>query len=594
MNRRWWLLAAALVPLALASSIVGLRNGFVYDDVYVVFNNNAVHSLHGWWRLFAQSYWPPEWGGDGYRPVTILAFAVEWVVGRGSPTLFHAVNIALYCAIVVAVFRFACAMLPTAAAWLTAALFAVHPVHVEAVANTVGQSELLVALPFVLAVVLYLRGRARATGERILGAGAIAAITLLYAFGIFAKEHAIVLPAVLLALEATIVADARQLRVRFVRLRPFMLLLALVGTACLAARFTVKGGQFSGFQPFVVFQALDLTYVNRVLTMIGVVPQWVRLLLWPARLSSEYAPPFVDVAQGPSVGQIPGLLLLVGILGLAIALYRRRAQSREAAVACFGIAWFCITILPSSNLVFPAGFIITERTLFLPSVGAMLALGALASFTYERLSQMRSPGTMRVTRVVAATCVAAIVAAAAWRSGIRTTVWRTNESLFKQAILDAPDSYRAHYMLGAYFFERKLVLDGEREYRRAMRLFPYDPYMSYNLAQNYVDHRMCEPALPVYEWAFALRPTIGGGRGRNNYAACLLAMKQPAKAREQALIGMRLGGASLERLRAIVAAADSALGRGGQNVRPSARASEPPSGTTRDRKVPRLVQKTAL
>ena len=58
-RRRWWLLAGSLLLIAVAASGIGIRNGFAYDDVYVIKQNRAVHSLHAWWKLFARSYWPP-------------------------------------------------------------------------------------------------------------------------------------------------------------------------------------------------------------------------------------------------------------------------------------------------------------------------------------------------------------------------------------------------------------------------------------------------------------------------------------------------------------------------------------------------------
>jgi hypothetical protein len=112
-------------------------------------------------------------------------------------------------------------------------------------------------------------------------------------------------------------------------MRPLLLWQALVAVLYLAARATVKGDNIAGFQPFIVFQALDLSYVNRVLTMLGVVPEWLRLLLWPAHLTTEYAPPYIDVAQGPSVVQLPGLFLLIGILGLGVALWKQRSACRR-------------------------------------------------------------------------------------------------------------------------------------------------------------------------------------------------------------------------------------------------------------------------
>ena len=89
----WWLLAAVLLVLVAISSGVGIRNGFTYDDVYVIQQNGIVHSLHEWWRLFARSYWPRTYGGDGYRPITMLAFAAITVPPNPiAPSVTNATN----------------------------------------------------------------------------------------------------------------------------------------------------------------------------------------------------------------------------------------------------------------------------------------------------------------------------------------------------------------------------------------------------------------------------------------------------------------------------------------------------------------------
>jgi hypothetical protein len=552
---RWWLLAALLLVLVVASSGRGIFNDFTYDDVYVIKQNGTVHSLHQWWKLFAKSYWPKFYGSDGYRPITMLAFATEWVLGNGSAWSFHAANIALYGAITVSVFSLATLLLPLRAAWLVAAVFAVHPVHVEAVANIVGQSELWVALFLLIAVITYLRPRL--TGE-VPSVRARLGVCLCYALGLFAKEHAIVLPALLVAIELFLARDSRSPRARLALVRPMILWLTLVAVLYLAARAAVKHGEISGFQPFIVFQALDLSYGNRVLTMIGVVPEWVRLLLWPARLSTEYAPPYVDVAQGPSVVQLPGLLLLVGIIGLGVVLWKRRSV---AAVASFGIAWLCLTLLPTSNFIIPAGIILAERTLFLPSVGALLALGAAVSWLAARLATVQRNDVVRGLRLVAVALVVTILTAGTWRSITRTPVWHDNERLFSQAVVDAPQSYRAHYMLGAWMFETKRKKEGEHSYRRALALFPYDPFMSYNLALQYQMSGMYAAAIPLYRWTFDLAPHFREGEGRENFAICLASVNQVTEAREQAFIAMQYGGARLKDLRRIVQFSDSVLGK---------------------------------
>ena len=552
---RWSVLALSLLLLVGLSSGIGIHNGFTYDDVEVIKRNGEIHTLHRWWTLFAHSYWPRAYGGDGYRPLTMIAFATQWVIGGGEAWVFHATNIALYGAVTVAVFWLASMILPVGAAWLVAAFFAVHPVHVEAVASTVGQSELWVAVLLVPAMAIYLRRCLTSTALSLRDA---VAICVCYTLGLFAKEHAIVLPALIIAAEVLLGSDRRPLRQRLVSIRPLVLCLILLGTLYLAARSAVKGGDISGFQPFVVFQTLDLSYANRVLTMIGVVPQWIRLLLWPARLTTEYAPPDLDIAQGPSLVQFPGLLLLVGILGLAVVLWKRRGLG---AVASFGIAWFCITLLPSSNFIIPAGIIIAERTLFLPSLGALLAIGALAVWIARRVEALRSSALRRNVSVMSFAATAGILIAAGARSATRTLVWHDNDRLFTQGIIDAPDSYRAYYMLGARKFEAGDKRNGERAYRHAMALFPYDPFMAYNFALQYQLRGAYEAAIPLYEWAFGLDPKLRGGQGRGNLAICYANANRPAEAREQALLAMRSGGAPLWQLRRVLQYSDSLLGK---------------------------------
>jgi hypothetical protein len=518
----WWVLALVIALLALAASANSVVNGFTYDDGDVILHSERIHSLHRWWREFGRTYWEEQWGGDGYRPLSILAFRAEWVVGSGSPSVFHAVNVALHVATSVVVFWLACALLPLNAAWIAAALYSVHPVHVEAIANVVGQSELWVAFLVTLAVGLYVHGRRR---------GAITlrrwiAIGVLYAAACLFKEHGIVLPAILLLAELTVVLDSAPLTRRLVAVRPAMLALAAIGLTYLWARSRVVVGGGAGFVPYIAFQVLKFSAGDRVLTMIGAAPEWLRLLLWPARLIAEYSPPALEIAQGPSITQLPGLLVLIGILGLIVVCWRR------SPVTSFGLAWLVVALLPASNFLIPAGFIIAERTLLLPSAGAIIAVASAVPWIYAHLEQRRA------LRAVAAFGVVLLLALGLGRSYTRNRVWHDNDTLFRQTVLDAPESYHAHYILGTHLFENRRLREGEVHYRRALELFPYDHVLIFALANQYRHIGKCDAAIPLFRSAFSIAPTYKAGL--LELSECLL-YKDPFESKRVALLAVRLG-----------------------------------------------------
>jgi hypothetical protein len=536
---RTWAIAA----LALASSAIGARNWFTYDDRYVVELNPIMHSLNRWWTVFGQSYWPRNYGGDGYRPITILAFKIETAIGGGIPVVFHLVNILLYAVCCVLAYHVARRMLPDWAAWLSAALFAVHPVHVEAVAGVVGQSELLVAASLLSAMLLYLRDRASGP----LRPSTFALIALMYAVACLSKEHGIVLPALLAAAELLLVHSSQSLMERARRLRPFYLVLTLIAVSFVAARALVLADHgLGGFQPFTPFSALHVTGAQRVLTALGVVPEWVRLLFWPARLSAEYGPPGIEIVQSPGIEQLPGLLILIATLALGVVLRRREP------VISFGIAVVCITLLPSSNFLIPAGIVLAERTLFLPSLGAMLIVGAVA-VRLAAYVRARSPNPRPFAIAAGVTCGAVLLTGAA-RSSNRTRVWHDNDYLFNQSVVDSPDAYRAHYMLGAWSFENQRFRLGESEYRKALSLFPYDPSVSYTLAEQYRKLGACAPAIPLYEAVFAIEPRFP--MGHTALVSCLMNERRLDQARSEALVGLS-AGASLPIMRRVIFVVDS-------------------------------------
>src|SRR5690606_33726767 len=105
----------------------------------------------------------------------------------------------------------------------------------------------------------------------------------------------------------------------------------------------------------------------RAQTVLGVIPEWGRLLVWPASLQADYGPPQIPIGGPFEARHLLGLGILVAwALSLWITI---RLRLRLIAI---GLAWIPVALSPVSNLLFPTGILLAERTLFLPSVGIAL------------------------------------------------------------------------------------------------------------------------------------------------------------------------------------------------------------------------------
>jgi protein O-mannosyl-transferase len=543
MTRRDRLALAAVMLLALAATVTSLGHDYTFDDVYVIRNNARVHALGAIWKLFGQTYWPPQLGGDGYRPVVMVLFTLQWVAGGGASWVFHLGNIVLAVATSVAVFWCARAMLPPAGAWVAAALFAVHPVHVEVTGNLVGQSELLVALFLSLAVGHYVRVRR----SRVPGWRDSAIILTLFALALLSKEHAIVLPALLVAAELTVVRDRRwRSDARAARdLRLLALSSGLVVAVYLYVRSLVQK-DIAGFVPFPVFRFLKMDALDRIGMMMTEIPRIAQLLVFPTRLSGDYSPAEVHIPQGFEASILPGLMICAGVLALAIALRRR------SPVASFGLWWLMLSYLPVSNLIIPAGFITAERTLFSPSIGIVLVAGAAFEWARARDRVAHRRGALAAVGVLLALGMA--------RSIDRQRVWKNNDVFFDQLVRDQPNGYRAHFLRGRQVGSRDRLRETELEYRRAIRLFPYDVSMTLVIASDYHRAGMCAPAVALLRWSYAVEKDITDGRYQ--YVDCLAKLGRWNESREAALDGLRYVDVRQSKgLRRQLASADSALGR---------------------------------
>ncbi|HEY7636072.1 MAG TPA: tetratricopeptide repeat protein [Gemmatimonadales bacterium] len=508
-----------MVFLALGSSFPSLMNGFAFDDLPVIVQDGRIHELQNPWHFFTQPYWGPPAPPALYRPLTSLAFGLQWKLGGGSALLYHAVNVVLYCVVCLAVYHLAVALLGAMAGWWSAALFAVHPVHTEAVANSVGQSELWSGLLVILAVLFYVR--ARAGGE--LGARDIMVLALLYLAACCFKEHAIILPALLVIVELIPCRSSLSTTLWRRDLRSLWCALAVVAV-CFWAAHAIVLGNLAGDRPNWTFWGMTLR--DRLYTMLAIVPEWLRLLLLPARLKVEYLPQEIHRAYVFGTPQLLGALMAAGIGALAVV------AARQIPVFTFGAAWTAATLLPVSNVIVPSGVVLAERTLFLPSIGALMAAGALLLWI---AGQKETPSVLR-RRLMTAAGVAVLAAGLA-RSVVRQPVWRSTQTFHDQLLLDAPDSYRAHWIRGQRLLAAHDAAEGEKELARALELFPDDPRLLAEVADRYRGSNRCAEAINLYRHSLEID---GRSYLRRRLIGCLVRLDRLAEAQQE--VGEALAG----------------------------------------------------
>jgi tetratricopeptide (TPR) repeat protein len=262
--------------------------------------------------------------------------------------------------------------------------------------------------------------------------------------------------------------------------------------------------------------------------MLGTVPEWVRLFIWPAHLRADYAPQEFDAATRFAAPQLLGLLwlLLAGLSGVA-------ARRRHPAIT-FGIAWTAVALLPVSNLLVPTGVLLAERTLLLPSIGVVIAVAGLAVPVWSHLRL-----TSRPLAWGALAGVTAVLAAGAARSADRQAAWRDTPAVLTQLVQDAPLDYRAWLMYGGHLRQAGRVPEAKQAMLRAASLYRRDGRVYEDLGQLIRFESGCARAIPIFRHGLALDPGLPNARGR--LYVCLLEQGDTTEAMTIAAEGARRG-----------------------------------------------------
>ncbi|MGE3166839.1 MAG: hypothetical protein AB7O52_18190 [Planctomycetota bacterium] len=427
-----------------ALGLCTIPGDFVFDDITIVENNPRLEPLTAIPRLFVDNYWGDFAQGGIYRPLTLATFAVERALwGNGSAAGYHVTNALLYggCAAALAYLAMALGWGARLAAGV-GVLFALHPIHVEAVAPLVGRSELGAGLLVLLAIAIEARDDSRRgawrpalwTGVTIAGA-------------LFFKETGVAAVPVLLLLpfvRATLASMRPGVRSSW---REWW----QQGVSRLAGRWRtgvavgVALGVWASLRAVALDQPPDpVGVLNNVLSERGTIARWAGALavslnyhakvLWPWPLCADYS--FAALDPTTSLTSPTSLLGLATWLALAATIIWGLRTAPRISLA---LGLYVAALLPVSNLLIPIGTIFGERLLFLPSAGALLALGA--AYAYGSVRSAR--GTRIATGVVVAAGLLGLVGFL-----VRVADWRSELTITEAMVRVQPMSAKAHGKFG--------------------------------------------------------------------------------------------------------------------------------------------------
>ncbi len=452
---------------------VGAHEFIDFDDDRYVFRNTRVLDGLSWqdvrWALTAMEV-------SNWHPLTWLSHLVDGELYGSSARGHHLTNLAFHVANSVLLFLALLRM--TSALWrsaLVAALFALHPLHVESVAWVSERKDVLSTFFWWLALWLY-AGYARSPNP-----GRYLAVLLAFALGLMAKSMLVTLPFTLLLLDywplRRLASERRSLGRLCLEKLPFFVLAAVVSALTVAAQRT--GDAIISMQRF----PLDVRLGNALVAYAS----YLLKTVWPFPLAAYYPHP-VEIPLGPVLGS--ALLLVV----LSIGVVRLR---RGHPYLLVGWGWYLGTLVPVIGLVQVGAQAMADRYTYVPLVGIFIIL---AWGGHELSAHWRNRERARVALAAGALCA---LTACTW---LQTARWRDTVTLFKHTLEVTQRNPMAHGILGTALGRRGEVDESIVHYRAALRLRPGLAEAHNNLGIALFRKGELDEAVEHYREALSLKP----------------------------------------------------------------------------------------
>jgi protein O-mannosyl-transferase len=458
----------AIFLIAFGLYLYSASFGFVLDDAIVItdnmFTQEGVSGIDGiltkdtFFGFFKEAGKENVVSGGRYRPFTLVLFAIMYSVFGKSAMPYHLLTILLYAATCWMIFQCLRLCLRTpdqeeqpksiAIAAITALLFAVHPVHVEVVANIKGCDEIMSLLGSIGALYLTILAYDKKQMKLALAA------SLVFLTGLFSKENAFLF---ILLIPAALYFFRRASRPEIVKyaapsiaaglfffiVRGVILKLKLGLLAPNANPTDVPRDLMNN--PFLKVENnlwVDFDTSERLATIFHTLAKYLKLIVVPHPLTHDYYPKHIDVK---GFSDPFALLAVILYATLGFIMYKRWKAGDGVS---FGILTFFLTLFLVSNFIFPIGTIMGERFLFMPSFGILLVL---VIYAIEQMTKRNQTKALFYG-------VGVIALLFSIKTLTRLPAWQSNSSLFKEDIKVSKRSAKLLNAMGGTLYDESLLI----------------------------------------------------------------------------------------------------------------------------------------
>lgn len=452
-----------LLPFLVITAVVfgvyinTLGHSFTYDDHHYIVESEYIRGWNTFFSVFGMDYQglSPEWL-DLTRPLMPFSLTLDHSLWGLRPFGYHLTNTVLHLLNAVLVYILA-GYISSGLVPLTASLlFALHPIHVEAVVGVTFREDLLVTLFFLFSLLFYVIYRVNSKKRYYL-------LSLLSFFlALLSKEMAVTLLFVLLSYEYFLNSDWKNIKTLYIL--PYLAILPV----------------YLLFLYYIYSNlATPPAYVGNIstiiITIMRVLAYDVRLMLFPFNLSVDY-----DIPLSTTPLDL-GVLFSIVLISSSV-LYLLRARNR---VGSFCIAFFLVTLMPVLNII-PTFNFVADRFLYLPSVGFCMFFAVIVSEIRQKLIHTSLRDRVSILIVIGTLVFYAVTAFG------RGIVWKDDFTLWSDVLKKSPMSVKAYTAIGTSYLREGRDDDALNMFKKAVELRPDYDKGYYNLGvvcqrKGYVD-----------------------------------------------------------------------------------------------------------